>query len=280
MPSTDPLPLSPTAAVVFPPILIDTFNDTWSRLPLRLLSYVHILGEAAVPLLPPAGSVIGKYATAVTLAYGAGVSLLRSKHISDPIRDAELSRKAATQVGMDSALTLWLECITLPGIGLGVISRIATSRTLTPRATSIVSIAALPFIIAAASHGAEWMMTWSFRPAIAYLARPTERFEVSAVGEYVPPPPEDMLAELEREAATGKNGGSGKGHDALWALLPPDFDALDRERLKWALDGNPESAYPMPKSKITAEGEGGGDGGGARSAGSSLSNAKTAVPLK
>ena len=245
--SSSPLSCSSSPASSSPPFLIDTFNDSWSVLPTRLLSYAHAVGEVVGPLVPASG--VGKYFSGVTLAYGTAASLLRAKRVSEPIRDAETARKAGTQAGIDSGLTLWLECITLPGIGLGAVARATSTAKLGPRVAAGVSLAALPFIIAASSHASEVMMSWSFRPAIAYFARPSERFAPPEIADYVPPPPEDMLAEMEAESkGRGKNG-----HDALWALLPPDFDALDRERLKWALDGNPNTAYPMPPQTTTAD---------------------------
>lgn len=81
-------------------------------------------------------------------------------------------------------------------------------------------------------------MAWSFRPALAALAARNMEATGPITSEYLPPPPEELLG--------GETTSAQNSRERLLSLLPPDFDALDRARLVWALDGDPSSEYPMP----------------------------------
>jgi hypothetical protein len=222
-------------------LFVDRFSDEFSAFPLRAVSFAHAFGDAAVAL---GGShpALPRLATVVTLAYGAVASVIRNRRAAAPHRDAELARKDGVRAGVDSALTLWLECVTLPGIGLGLAARAAARAGGGARARGAALLLATPPVLAASSHGADALMQWSLRPAIAHFAQPRARADARDARDYLPPPPEDVLAALDGGGA----GGAAGAHDALFSLLPADFDALDRERLRWALDGDAHSPYPMP----------------------------------
>jgi hypothetical protein len=139
----------------------------------------------------------------------------------------------------DSVGTLWLEGITLPGIALGALQRGLKQIPAVPAsAARFAALLALPVIASASSFAADALMAWSFRPALAALAARNMEVSGPITSEYLPPPPEELLGS---EATNARNS-----REHLLALLPPDFDALDRARLVWALDGDPNTEYPMP----------------------------------
>ena len=150
-------------------------------------------------------------------------------------RHPELIRKAGAAAAIDSAATLWLECITLPSIAISVVKRAALASGV--GASVGVSLAALPLILPACAFGADGLMQWAFRPAIAYWREPSETLLLGEGADYVPAPTDEMLA------AIGARGGGG---DALLlqGLLPPDMDPLERAQLEWALDGDASSTFP------------------------------------
>ena len=95
----------------------DHFQDSYSSFPARTLSYGHALREAIHTLLP---GVVKFSLTALTVGYIGYSSSSRGVHAGRLERHPELARKSLVSASMDSALTLWLECITLPGLLTGL----------------------------------------------------------------------------------------------------------------------------------------------------------------
>lgn len=119
-------------------------------------------------------------------------------------------------------------------------------------------VASLPLLLPACSHGADALMQWAFRPAIAYWRTPSDEV-LFGDAEYVPPPAEEMLEAL---------AASGGGASAF--LIPPDMGALERAQLEWALDGDAASPFPeavdAAAAAATASAGRGGKGGAAGAA--------------
>ena len=216
-------------------LYVDRFSDPYSAWPLRAVSYCRGMVDALGPLAPRWVTLPG---TALTLSYGFIASRERSVRAASLERHPELVRKAGVSAGFDSALTMWLECVTLPGIACGAVHRgvRAALPASPPAAQAVVALAMLPLVLLpACSQGADLLMQWSLRPAIARIAQPSEAVYYGSP-QYVPP----LAEELE-----GSSGGLGNGSvEGLRALIPSDMDELSRKQLEWALDGKVDSIYP------------------------------------
>lgn len=219
----------------------DRYSDAYSSWPARALSYGHALREALGPSFPRAAALPLSLAGVGYLSYA---SYRRGQAAGEREVRPDFLRATVYGTTLNSAITLWLECVTLPGLLTGVLQRatggaFAAAPPLLARAgPAALAVALLPAVtLPASAHAADALMEWAFRPAIEHFARGRAplgdgRSGGGGAGGYVAPMPEDLL-----------EGGAG-GNDQLMALLPPDFDALDRERLKWALDNDPRSVYP------------------------------------
>lgn len=232
----------------------DHFQDSFSSFPTRALSYGHALREATHSLLP---GVVKFSLTGLTVGYIGYSSTSRGVQAGRLERHPELARKSMVSATMDSALTLWLECITLPGILTGLTHRLlaarlppTTSPTLLRLAPPLVAALALPpILLPLCAHAGEAMMAWSFRPALLYFAQPSDKVFLGSP-QYVLPLEEDVGA-LQRP-------------QDLLSLVPSDFDEEDTLRLKWALDGDVNSIYPEgPSATGAAAGAAGKGKGGA-----------------
>jgi hypothetical protein len=221
------------AALLYP----DRFNDAHSAWPFRAISYFHSVREALAPLALPRWLMLPQ--TLMTLAYGVHASYERGRLAASLERHPELFRKANVAASLDSALTLWLECITLPGIACGVVHRAVAAGL--PAATTLPAVlryappcAALALapllLLPACAHGGDALMEWSFRPAIRHFAQPSSAVHYGSA-LYVP-----SLAEEEGAGAAAEGD--------LRALIPSDMDELQRAQLEWALDGKEDTLYP------------------------------------
>jgi hypothetical protein len=221
----------------------DRFSDTYSSWPLRALSYCRSVSEA-VPLPRWASLSL----TLATLGYGAQASYERGRRAAALERHPELHRKANVSASLDSALTLWLECITLPSIGCGLMHRLVAAAGLPPAvllrgAGGAASLALLPLLVLPASaHCGDVLMEWAFRPSIRLLAQPSKAVYLGAA-QYVPSMGEE-----------GLEGSLGEVSD-FRALIPADMDELQRAQLEWALDGKLDSAYPEPAGAAKPQGK-------------------------
>ena len=211
----------------------DRFSDTYSSWPVRALSYCRSVSEA-VPLPRWASLSL----TLATFGYGAQASYERGRRAAALERHPELHRKANVSASLDSALTLWLECITLPSIGCGLVHRLVAAAGLPPAALlrgagGAASLALLPLLVLPASaHCSDVLMEWAFRPSIRLLAQPSKAVYLGTA-QYVPSMAEEG----------GLEGSLGEVSD-LRALIPADMDELQRAQLEWAMDGKLDSAFP------------------------------------
>ena len=233
----------------------DRFSDTYSSWPLRAVGYGHAFVEALGALLPRAAGVPRSLAAVGFLGHA---SYRRGQAAGSRELRPDYLRSVVYGTTLDSMITLWLECVTLPSLLTGVLRRAAggafagapAGGALARAGPAALAVALLPVATLPAScHIADALMEWAFRPAIVHFARaraPAGGGDGGGGGGgYVAPMPEDLLED-------GKGGS-----DQLMSLLPPDFDALDRERFKWALDNDPASVYPE-LAKQAALGPGGG----------------------
>ena len=225
----------------------DRFTDPSSAWPARALTYGHALREAlssspAAPLPRAAALPL----TLAALASIAHASYRRGARAGELELRPDALRPAVYGATLDSAVTLWLECVTLPSLLQAALAR-ATGRAFAaaaPRAPLVaragpaaLAVAMLPLCtLPVSAHVGDALMEWAFRPAMGYFAGAAAAGRGGggdmAGGGYVPPIPEDLRV------------GGDQGAAGLMALLPPDFDELDRRRLQWALDGSEESVYP------------------------------------
>ena len=253
----------------------DHFQDMYSAFPARLCGYGHALREALLPLLPgPAKFSL----SALTVGYIGYSSYSRGQKAGRLERHPELARKSLVSASMDSGLTLWLECITLPGLLTGLTHRLLGARLppTTPPALLrlapplLAALALPPLFLPLCAHAGEAMMAWSFRPALLYFAQPSDAVFLGSP-QYVLPLEEDVGA-LQRP-------------QDLLSLVPSDFDEEDTLKLKWALDGDINSIYPEgPAAPVKGKGvqpsntgsgsgstDGSSKGGGSSSSSSSAS---------
>lgn len=204
--------------------LKSTFDDSYSQAPLRAASFGHAIAEATAAL--PNASWF-KPLSIISVAYIGVAAFSRSQRAAHMERHPELVRKAKVSAAMDSLGTTWLESITLPSLAIGTLHRVMASST--PVIRTATALTCLPLLIPASSYGADLLMDWAFRPAIAYMAQPSAAILAPSSGaEYVPPPPEALLGGMSDSMLLGG----------------PDLDPLARARMEWALDGNAGSAFP------------------------------------
>jgi hypothetical protein len=238
----------------------DRFSDGYSSWPLRAVGYAHALREALGASLPRAAALPLSLAAIGFLGHA---SYRRGQAAGERELAPDLLRSVVYGTTLNSVITLWLECVTLPSLLTGVLRRAvpAPAGALARAGPAALAVALLPVATLPAScHVADALMEWAFRPAIEHFARARAPPGGGDAGGYVPPMPEDLLE------------GGAAGNEQLMSLLPPDFDALDRERFKWALDNDPRSVYPelakqaLAKPAAGAAGQKGEPPGGAPAA--------------
>jgi hypothetical protein len=247
-----PTALAAAAAFLYP----DRFRDSHSAWPFRAITYFHAAGEALGAAAP---RWLTLPQTLMTLAYGAHASYERGRRAASTERHPELLRKANVGASLDSALTLWLEGVTLPSIACGAVHRgvaaalpAGASPALLRAAPPAAALALLPLaLLPACAHGADALMEWSLRPAIRHLAAPSSAVFYGSA-QYVPDMPE------EGSSGSGGGGGgdgglgSGAGLGDLRSLIPSDMDELQRRQLEWALDGREDTIYPEAPAGVAA----------------------------
>jgi hypothetical protein len=219
------------------------------------MGYGHAVREALGSSLPRGARLPFSLAA---LGFLGHASYRRGQLAGERELRPDFFRQVVYGTTLNSVITLWLECVTLPSLLTGALARVtggafvAAPPLLARAGPAALAVVLLPAVtLPASSHAADALMEWAFRPAIEHFARGRAPLGGGGGGGYVPPMPGDLLE------------GGADGDDKLMALLPPDFDALDRERFKWALDNDPRSVYPELAKQAALSKEGGSGGGGA-----------------